>query len=82
MIILLIHITASHDNVWISLGENRCWSLLGHKGLTILLVKAENDMKNYYDEHVVIKAVDQGGQQLQISYNKIVHVLQKSQIQK
>ena len=39
-------------------------------------------MKNYYDEHVVIKAVDQGGQQLQISYNKIVHVLQKSQIQK
>ena len=33
MIILLILITSSHDNVWISLGENCCWSLLGLKGL-------------------------------------------------
>ena len=31
MIILLILITSSHDNVWISLGENCCWSLLGLK---------------------------------------------------
>ena len=61
MIILIIHITASHDNVWISLGENCCWSLLGHKGLTILLAEAEYDMKNYCDEGSVIKAVDQGG---------------------
>ena len=34
MIILLILITSSHDNVWVSLGENCCWSLLGLKGLT------------------------------------------------
>ena len=34
MIILLILITSSHDNVWISLGENCCWSLLGLKGLS------------------------------------------------
>ena len=33
MIILLILITSSHDNVWISLGENYRWSLLGLKGL-------------------------------------------------
>ena len=33
VIILLILITSSHDNVWISLGENCCWSLLGLKGL-------------------------------------------------
>ena len=33
MIILLILITSSHDNVWISLGENCCWSLLGLKGV-------------------------------------------------
>ena len=46
------------------------------------MVEAEYDMKSYYDEGGVIKAVDQGGWQLQISYNKIVHVLQKSQIQK
>ena len=34
MIILLILITSSHDNVWMLLGENCCWSLLGLKGLT------------------------------------------------
>ena len=33
MIILLILITSSHDNVGILLGENCCWSLLGLKGL-------------------------------------------------
>ena len=38
MIILLILITSSHDNVWISLGENCCWSLLGLKGLMGLLL--------------------------------------------
>ena len=34
MIILLILITLSLDSVWILLGENFCWSLLGLKGLT------------------------------------------------
>ena len=34
MIILLILITSSHDNIWISLGENCCWSLLGLKELS------------------------------------------------
>ena len=33
VIILLILITLSLDNVWISLGENCCWSLLGLQGL-------------------------------------------------
>ena len=33
VIILLILITLSLDSVWISLGENWCWSLLGLKGL-------------------------------------------------
>ena len=33
VIILLILITSSHDSVWILLGENWCWSLLGLKGL-------------------------------------------------
>ena len=32
--ILLILITSFHDNVWILLGENCCWSLLGLKGLS------------------------------------------------
>ena len=32
-IIFLILITSSLDIVWILLGENCCWSLLGHKGL-------------------------------------------------
>ena len=34
MIILLILITLSLDSVWILLGENCCWSLLGLTGLT------------------------------------------------
>ena len=33
LIILLILITICLDNLWISLGENWCWSLLGLKGL-------------------------------------------------
>ena len=33
VIILLILITLSLDNVWILLGENWCWSPLTHKGL-------------------------------------------------
>ena len=33
VIILLILIASSHDNVWISLGENCCCSPLGLKGL-------------------------------------------------
>ena len=36
VIILLILITLSLDNVWISLGENWCWSLLGNEGLMSL----------------------------------------------
>ena len=35
MIILLILITLSLDSVWILLGENCCWSLLGFKGLSV-----------------------------------------------
>ena len=35
MIILLILITLSVDNVWILLGENCCWSLLALKGLIL-----------------------------------------------
>ena len=34
---LLILITVSLDNYWILLGENWCWSLSGHKGLTSCL---------------------------------------------
>ena len=37
MIILLILITLSLDNAWILLGENCCWSLLGLKGLNMLI---------------------------------------------
>ena len=39
MIILLILITLSLDSVWILLGENCCWSLLGLKGLIYLHLK-------------------------------------------
>ena len=35
MIFLLILITLSLDSVWILLGENCCWSLLGLKGLIV-----------------------------------------------
>ena len=38
MIILLILITLSLDSVWILLGENCYWSLLGLKGLNRLHV--------------------------------------------
>ena len=34
VIILLILITFSFDNLWTLLGENWCWSLLGLKGLS------------------------------------------------
>ena len=44
MIIWLILITISLDNIWILLGENWCWSLLGLKGLIIEL--NNNDNKN------------------------------------
>ena len=33
VIILLILITLSPENVWVMLGEILCWSLLGLKGL-------------------------------------------------
>ena len=39
MIILLILITQSLDIVWILLGENWCWSLLGLKGLIAQMVE-------------------------------------------
>ena len=42
MIILLIFITLSLDSEWILLGENCCWSLLGLKGLRIILLELEN----------------------------------------
>ena len=38
MIILLILITLSLDSVWILLGENCCWSLLGLEGLNSTMV--------------------------------------------
>ena len=34
VIILLILLTLSLENVWIMLRENCCWSLLGLKGLS------------------------------------------------
>ena len=49
MIIYLILITSSHDNVWISLGENCCWSLLGHKGLSqVSVLKARQCNGNQF----------------------------------
>ena len=44
VIIWLILITISLDNLWILLGENWCWSLLGLKGLIIECYN--NDNKN------------------------------------
>ena len=38
VIILLILITLTLDNVWILLGENSFWSLLALKGLSYLTV--------------------------------------------
>ena len=40
VIILLILITLSLDSVWILLGENCCWSLLGLKGLNYNFIKS------------------------------------------
>ena len=37
VITLLILITLSLDNVWILLGENWCWTLLGLKGLNLVV---------------------------------------------
>ena len=37
VIILSVLLTLSLENVWIMLGENWCWSLLGLKGLTRLV---------------------------------------------
>ena len=37
VIILLILITLSLDSVWILLGENWCWTLLGLKGLNLVV---------------------------------------------
>ena len=48
MIIFLILITSSHDNVWISLGENWCWSLLGLKGC-ICRMRPKVIINQYYD---------------------------------
>ena len=42
VIILLILITLSLDNVWILLGENWCWSLLALKGLNIVVLHKLN----------------------------------------
>ena len=46
MIIYLILITSSHDNVWRSLEENCCWSLLGLKGLRLPITQSalQNDL--------------------------------------
>ena len=50
VIILWILITSSLDNVWISLGENWCWSLLGLKGLiTDLLLWVSLAKSIYYN---------------------------------
>ena len=42
MIILLILVPLSLDSVWILLGENCCWSLLGLKGLTKSITHAKH----------------------------------------
>ena len=38
VIVLINSHNLSVDNVWILLGENWCWSLLGLKGLTIMMI--------------------------------------------
>ena len=43
MIIWLILITISLDNIWILLGENWCWSLLELKGF---IIELNNNDKN------------------------------------
>ena len=42
MTILFILLTSSLDKLWISLGENCCWSLLGLKGLKYAKQYANN----------------------------------------
>ena len=46
VIILLILITLSLDNVWILLGENCCWSLLALKGLSAI----EENVRRVYSQ--------------------------------
>ena len=45
VIILLILITLSLDNVWILLGENWCWSLLALNGLNIVVLHKLKEVK-------------------------------------
>ena len=42
MVILYIHTALSLDNVWILLGENCYWSLLGHKGLVAIWLSGKH----------------------------------------
>ena len=44
MILLSILITISLDSVWISLGENWCWSPLGVKGLSSLVKSTASNL--------------------------------------
>ena len=46
VIILLILITLSLDNVWILLGENCCWSLLALEGLSAI----EENIRRVYSQ--------------------------------
>ena len=52
MIIKLILITLSLDNVWILLGENWFWSLLGLKGLIQAYI-VKNKVKTEHSSHAV-----------------------------
>ena len=54
VIILLILITSSHDNVWISLKENCCWSLLALKGLSpnIYIQNLQTDLHTFLEKYV------------------------------
>ena len=48
MIISLLLITLSLDKVWILLGENWCWSTLGHEGLTQISTFTLNSLNEKY----------------------------------
>ena len=48
VIILLTLITFSLANLWISLGENWCWSLLGLKGLINFFQYVWESLRNYF----------------------------------
>ena len=48
VIILLTLITFSLANLWISLGENWCWSLLGLKGIINLFQYVWESLRNYF----------------------------------